>query len=248
MNFNDDEIKRYERHFLIPEIGEAGQQKLHNASVIIVGIGGLGSVSSLYLTAAGIGKIGIVDCDTVNISNLQRQILYSTQDVGLSKTQIAYKKLQSLNPNSKIIPIKEKYTELTAHSITKDFSYVVDGSDNFETRFLINDICSNAKIPYIYGAIYQFYGQISVFDANQGPCFCCLFPHLPSNENKEANREIGVVGPVPAQIGSLQALEVIKLILGIGNPLIGRLLLFNGLDMTFKEIVVKKNKSCPVCG
>lgn len=242
-----DEKKRYARHLKIPEIGENGQERLKESSVLIVGIGGLGSASACYLAAAGVGRLGIIDGDKIDLSNLQRQILYSSSEVDSLKIPIAFQKLHLLNPNIEIIPFREKFTKENAARITKEFSYVVDGSDNFETRYLINDVCVRTGKIYIYGAVYQFFGQISVFDAVKGPCFQCLFPQFPPDEVIQANTGVGVVSPIPGVIGTLQALEVIKMIVGAGNALIGRLLLINSLNMNFKEIIIKKNSRCPIC-
>jgi len=242
-----DEKKRYARHLKIPEIGENGQERLKESSVLIVGIGGLGSASACYLAAAGVGSLGIIDGDKIDLSNLQRQILYSSSEVDSLKIPIAFQKLHLLNPNIEITPFREKFTKENAERITKEFSYVVDGSDNFETRYLINDICVRTGKIYIYGAVYQFFGQISVFDAVKGPCFQCLFPQFPPAEVIQANTGVGVVSPIPGVIGTLQALEVIKMIVGAGNALIGRLLLINSLNMNFKEIIIKKNSRCPIC-
>jgi adenylyltransferase/sulfurtransferase len=245
---NSSEKTRYIRHFNVPEIGESGQLKLKNASVLIVGAGGLGSASSLYLTAAGIGKIGIVDSDKVELSNLQRQILHSMKSIGTPKVDSARDRLQGLNPSVEIVGIYERITTETVKEIFSDYSIVIDATDNFETRYLLNDVCVQTKKPLIYGAIFQFYGQLSVFDAEKGPCFRCVFREIPTDEVIQANRGIGIVSPVPGVIGTLQAVETIKLILKIGTPSIGKLMLFDGLQMLFQQISVRKDPNCPVCG
>jgi adenylyltransferase/sulfurtransferase len=245
---NSSEKTRYIRHFNVPEIGESGQLKLKNASVLIVGAGGLGSASSLYLTAAGIGKIGMVDSDKVELSNLQRQILHSMKSIGTPKVDSARDRLQGLNPSVEIVGIYERITTETVKEIFSDYSIVIDATDNFETRYLLNDVCVQTKKPLIYGAIFQFYGQLSVFDAEKGPCFRCVFREIPTDEVIQANRGIGIVSPVPGVIGTLQAVETIKLILKIGTPSIGKLMLFDGLQMLFQQISVRKDPNCPVCG
>jgi sulfur-carrier protein adenylyltransferase/sulfurtransferase len=243
-----EEKIRYTRHFNVPEIGEVGQKKLKEASVLIVGAGGLGSASSLYLTAAGIGKIGIVDSDVVDLSNLQRQIIHSMDSIGKSKVDSARNRLSGLNPSIEIRGIHERITPKTIKEIFDDYLIVIDATDNFETRYLLNDACVQSKKPFIYGAIFQFYGQISVFDAAKGPCFRCVFREIPTEEVIKANRGVGVVSPLPGVIGTLQAVETIKLILKVGTPLIGKLLLFDGLQMQFQEISIRKDSACPVCG
>ena len=245
---NNEEKIRYTRHLNVPEIGEAGQLKLKASSVLIIGAGGLGSASSLYLTAAGIGKIGIVDSDRVELSNLQRQIVHTMNSIGKPKVDSARDHLQRLNPSVEIRGFHERIIPATIKEILSDYSIVIDATDNFETRYLLNDACVLTKKPLIYGAIYQFYGQMSVFEAEKGPCFRCVFRELPTEEVVKANRGVGVVSPVPGVIGTLQAVETIKLILKIGTSSIGKLLLFDGLQMQFQEISVRKDPACPVCG
>jgi len=244
---NDEKI-RYTRHFNVPEIGEAGQLKLKQASVLIIGTGGLGSASSLYLAAAGIGKIGIVDSDKVELSNLQRQIIHSMNSIGTPKVGSARERLLGLNPSIEVIGIQERVTADSVKEIFSDYSIVIDATDNFDTRYLLNQTCVQTQKPLIYGAVFQFYGQLSIFDAQHGPCFRCVFRDIPTKEVIEANRGVGVVSPVPGVIGTLQAVEAMKLILKIGNPSIGKLLLFDGLQMQFQQISVRKDPSCPVCG
>ena len=243
-----DEKIRYTRHFNVPEIGEAGQLKLKEASVLIVGAGGLGSASSLYLAAAGIGRIGIVDSDKVELSNLQRQIVHSMNSIGTAKVISAQKRLLGLNPSIEVIGIHKRLTTDSIQEILSDYLIVIDATDNFETRYLLNQACVQIKKPMIYGAVFQFYGQMSVFDAEKGPCFRCVFREIPTQEVINANRGVGVVSPVPGVIGTLQAVETMKLILNVGTPTLGKLLLFDGLQMQFQNISVRKDPSCQVCG
>ena len=245
---NDEEKNRYTRHFNVPEIGESGQIKLKETSVLIVGAGGLGSASSLYLTAAGIGKIGLVDSEKVELSNLQRQIVHSMNTIGKPKVNSARDRLLGINPMVEICGIHERITSDTIYSVITDYPIVIDATDNFETRYLLNEACVRLKKPLVYGAVYQFYGQMSVFDVSRGPCFRCVFRELPTEEVIKANRGVGVVSPVPGVIGTLQAVETLKLILNIGTPSIGKLLLFDGLQMQFQEISLRKDPACPVCG
>ncbi len=244
---NEEEKIRYTRHFNVPEIGEAGQLKLKDASVLIIGAGGLGSASSLYLAAAGIGRIGIVDSDKVELSNLQRQIVHSMNSIGTSKVGSARERLLGLNPSIEVNGIHERLTAASIEKIFSDYSIMIDATDNLETRYLLNQACVQTKKPLVYGAVFQFYGQLSVFDAGQGPCFRCVFREIPTEEVIMANRGVGVVSPLPGVIGTLQAVEAIKLILHVGTPSIGKLLLFDGLQMQFQHISIRKDPSCPVC-
>jgi sulfur-carrier protein adenylyltransferase/sulfurtransferase len=248
MILDNEEKIRYDRHLKVPEIGEKGQISLKKASVLIVGAGGLGSASSLYLTAAGIGKIGIVDSDKVELSNLQRQIIHSMNSIGVPKVDSAKERLLGINPKTEICAFNTRVTSKTIGKIIEEYSIVIDATDNFETRYLLNETCVHFDKPLIYGAVYQFYGQMSVFDASKGPCFQCVFREFPTEEVINANRGIGVVSPIPGVIGTLQAVETIKLILDVGTPLIGKLLLFDGLKMCFQEISLRKDPACPVCG
>jgi len=248
IQLSNDEKIRYARHFNVPEIGEAGQLLLKDASVLIIGAGGLGSASSFYLAAAGIGKIGIVDSDKVELSNLQRQIVHSMNSIGSSKVGSAKERLLGLNPSIEVVGIHERLSANSIQEIFSDYSIVIDATDNFETRYLINQNCVLTKKPMVYGAVFQFYGQMSVFDAVQGPCFRCVFREFPTEEVILANRGVGVVSPVPGVMGTLQAVEAMKLILNVGTPAIGKLLLFDGLQMQFQQISVRKDPSCPVCG
>lgn len=243
-----DEKLRYSRHFLVPEIGIDGQLKLKEASILIVGAGGLGSASSLYLAAAGIGRIGIADSDSVELSNLQRQVIHSMNSIGLSKVDSARERLMRINPAVQIDAIGERINAENVNSIVAEYLLVIDATDNFETRYLLNQACVFQKRSYIYGAVYQFYGQISVFNAEEGPCFQCIFREAPTDDLVLSKSEIGIVSPIPGVIGTLQAVEAIKWILNIGSPLIGRLLLFDGLKMSFQEISLRKDSACPICG
>ena len=242
-----EEKTRYARHLNIPEIGEAGQQVLKAAAVLVVGAGGLGSASASYLAAAGIGRLGIVDSDVVELSNLQRQILHGASTLGLPKVESAQKRLADLNADIHIEPYQMRVDEGNVREVLADYPIVVDACDNFETRYLINRACVEMGKTFIYGAVYQFYGQMSVFDARNGPCFQCVFRKQPSADFMRANRGVGVVGALPGMIGSLQALETIKVLLGIGSPARGRLLLADGLALTFQDVRVEKDSNCPVC-
>lgn len=244
---NQSEKIRYARHFNIPDLGEEGQLKLKASSVLVAGCGGLGSASSLYLAAAGIGRLGLVDSDKVDLSNLQRQVIHSMESIGRAKVDSAKERINGLNPNVKVNTFHDRIQENNARSIIKEYDIVVDATDNFDTRYVLNAACFELSIPFVYGAIFQFSGQMSLFNYKNGPCFQCVFQHTPTEEFKDQNRGVGVVGALPGVIGSLQAIEVIKLCAGIGRSMTGRLLIFNGLDMDFKEITTMKNKQCPVC-
>ncbi|MGQ9833984.1 MAG: molybdopterin-synthase adenylyltransferase MoeB [Candidatus Villigracilaceae bacterium] len=243
-----EEILRYSRHLLIPEIGLEGQQTLKAASVLIVGTGGLGSPVLLYLAAAGVGHIGIVDYDKVDASNLQRQIIHGTDRLGVNKVESARSRMLDLNPHIQVDTYNEPFTSSNAMKIAADYDIIVDCSDNFATRYLTNDLCVLLGKPNVYGAIYRFDGQTSVFDAKRGPCYRCLFPEPPPPETVPSCSEGGVFGVLPGVIGAIQATETIKLILGIGSPLIGSLLLYDALNMTFEQVKLKKNPHCKVCG
>ncbi|MCI0450141.1 MAG: molybdopterin-synthase adenylyltransferase MoeB [Chlorobi bacterium] len=242
------EIERYSRHLVIPEVGIEGQQKLKSARVLMIGVGGLGSPMGMYLAAAGVGKIGIVDFDKVSYSNLQRQIIYSTDDVGKSKASLVKQKLNSINPNVEIEIYDTKLTKDNAFEIIKDYDVIADGSDNFATRYLVNDACVLLGKPFAYGSILRFDGQVSFFNPKTGPCYRCLYPEPPNQGEVPSCEEGGVLGVLPGIIGSIQASEVIKYIIGKGDLLTGRLLMLDALKMKFKEIKFSKNPDCPVCG
>jgi adenylyltransferase/sulfurtransferase len=243
-----DEILRYSRHLLIPEVGLEGQRKLKNSSALIIGTGGLGSPVSLYLAAAGIGRIGLVDYDVVDSSNLQRQVIHGTSTVGKLKVESARAKLLDLNPEIQIDVYNEPYTSENALRIAKDYDIILDGTDNFPTRYLTNDVAVFLGKPNVYASIYRFDGQVSVFYAKEGPCYRCLFPEPPPPGLVPSCAEGGVLGVLPGTIGTIQAPEALKVLLGIGEPLIGRLLLYNALDMSFDFVKLKKNPKCRVCG
>ncbi len=243
-----DEILRYSRHLLIPEVGLAGQRKLKNSSALIIGTGGLGSPVSLYLAAAGIGRIGLVDYDVVDLSNLQRQVIHGTSTVGKLKVESARAKLLDLNPDIQIDVYNEPYTSENALRIAKDYDIILDGTDNFPTRYLTNDVAVFLGKPNVYASIYRFDGQVSVFYAKEGPCYRCLFPEPPPPGLVPSCAEGGVLGVLPGTIGTIQATEALKVLLGIGEPLIGKLLLYNALDMSFDFVKLKKNPNCRVCG
>lgn len=245
---SDIEIERYNRHLIIPEVGVEGQQKLKAARVLIVGAGGLGSPIGMYLAAAGVGKIGIVDFDRVNLSNLQRQVIFSTDDVGKKKTDVMKQRLQKINPNIEIKTYDIKLNTENALGIIKEYDVITDGSDNFATRYLVNDACVLLGKPDVYGSILRFEGQVTVFDSKRGPCYRCLYPEPPAPGSIPTCEEAGVLGVLPGIIGSIQANEVIKYIIGKGDLLVGRLMMFDALKMKFKEITFKKDKNCPVCG
>ena len=248
MELSRDEILRYSRHLLIPEIGLEGQQKLKAASALIIGAGGLGSPAALYLAAAGVGRIGLVDYDVVDESNLQRQVIHGTEAIGKLKVENAKRRLLDINPLIQVDAYNEVFTSANAMRIAKEYDVLLDGTDNFPTRYLSNDVCAFLGKPNVYGSIYRFDGQASVFYAKEGPCYRCLFPEPPPPGLVPSCAEGGVLGVLPAVIGSLQATEALKLLLGIGDPLIGRLLLYNALDMSFDFIKLKRNPNCRVCG
>ncbi len=240
---------RYSRHLLIPEVGEEGQLKLLDSKVLLIGAGGLGSPASLYLAAAGVGRIGIVDADVVDESNLQRQIVHSTESLGEPKVESAKRTIEALNPDVEVVAYKERLTSENIERILADgWDVIVDGADNFPTRYLVNDASIWHKIPVVHGSIYRFEGQVTVFKPYEGPCYRCLFPTPPPPELAPSCAEGGVLGVLPGVIGSLQASEALKLALGIGEPLVGRLLLFDALAATFDEVKLRRDPDCPVCG
>jgi sulfur-carrier protein adenylyltransferase/sulfurtransferase len=245
---NNDEILRYSRHLIMPEVGMEGQQKLKAARVLCIGAGGLGSPLALYLGAAGVGTLGIVDFDVVDYTNLQRQIIHSTADVGRKKLQSAAEKLKGINPFLNIRTFETKLTSENALELFRDFDIIADGTDNFPTRYLVNDACVLTGKPNVYGSIFRFEGQASVFATEEGPCYRCLYPEPPPPGLVPSCAEGGVLGILPGLVGIIQATEVIKLILGKGEPLIGRLLLVDALGMKFRELKLRKNPDCPACG
>ena len=244
----NDEIARYSRHLILPEVGMEGQQKLKAARVLCVGTGGLGAPLALYLAAAGVGTLGLVDFDTVDKSNLQRQIIHSTNTVGMLKVDSAELMLHGLNPNLNVVKFNTMLTSANALEIFKDFDIIADGTDNFQTRYLVNDACVLTGKPNAYGSIFRFEGQASVFATEDGPCYRCLYPEPPPPGLVPSCAEGGVLGILPGLVGVIQATEVIKLILGIGEPLIGRLLLIDALGMGFRTLKLRKNPDCPACG
>ena len=243
-----DDLSRYSRHLILPEVGMEGQRRLKAARVLCVGTGGLGSPMALYLTAAGIGTLGLVDFDVVDASNLQRQIIHSTKDIGRKKIDSAEEKLSALNPAIKIVKHETMLSSANALDILKDYDIVADGTDNFPTRYLVNDACVLLGKPNVYGSIFRFEGQASVFATEAGPCYRCLYPEPPPPGLVPSCAEGGVLGILPGLVGVIQATEVIKLILGKGESLVGRLLLVDALNMRFRELKLRKNPECPVCG
>jgi adenylyltransferase/sulfurtransferase len=243
-----DDLARYSRHLILPEVGEEGQRKLKAARVLCIGAGGLGSSLALYLAAAGVGTLGLVDFDVVDASNLQRQIIHSTADIGRKKLDSAEEKLRALNPDMKIVKHDTLLSSANALDILKDYDVVADGTDNFPTRYLVNDACVLLGKPNAYGSIFRFEGQASVFAAQNGPCYRCLYPEPPPPGLVPSCAEGGVLGILPGLIGVIQATETIKLILGKGEPLVGRLLLVDALNMRFRELKLRRNPECPVCG
>ncbi len=246
--FSKAEIERYSRHLIMPEVAMEGQRKLKRASVLLVGMGGLGSPTAMYLAAAGVGRIGIVDFDVVDFSNLQRQIIFSTEDVGRPKLQAAEERLQGINPNLEIETYETRLTSENALKILENYDIIIDGTDNFPTRYLVNDACVLLGKPNVYGSIFRFEGQASVFYAKEGPCYRCLYPEPPPPGLVPSCAEGGVLGILPGNIGMIQATEAVKLILGKGEPLIGRLLLFDALAMKYRELKLRKDPNCPICG
>jgi len=248
MNLSPEQIKRYTRHILLPEIGVEGQKKLLAAKVLVVGAGGLGCPISLYLAAAGVGTIGLVDFDTVDASNLQRQILFTTEDIGKPKVEVAAKRLKALNPdvvvNTYVVALKSD----NIMDILKNYDIIIDGTDNFPTRYLTNDAAALQGKPNIYGSIFRFDGQLTVFKTPEGPCYRCLYPEPPPPGEVPSCAEGGVMGAMVGTIGAMQATEAIKLITGVGTPAIGKLVVYNSLDMQFRNLKLRKDPNCPLCG
>ena len=247
-DLSPEELLRYSRHMLIPEIGLEGQRKLKAGSVLIIGTGGLGSPAALYLAAAGVGRLGLVDYDVVDASNLQRQVIHSTGTLGQRKVESARQRLLDLNPYIQVDAFDESFTSSNAMRIAGPYDLILDATDNFPTRYLTNDLCVLTGKPLIYGAVFRFEGQASVFDARLGPCYRCLFPEPPPPGLVPSCSDAGVLGVLPGTIGTIQATEAIKLLIGIGSSLVGRLLLYNSLDMSFEYVKLKKNPHCKVCG
>jgi molybdopterin/thiamine biosynthesis adenylyltransferase/rhodanese-related sulfurtransferase len=243
-----DEVRRYSRHLIIPDVGMTGQKRLKNAKVLCVGAGGLGSPALLYLAAAGVGTLGIVDFDVVDESNLQRQIIHGQSDIGRSKAESARDSVREINPYVNVIVHKERLDSDNAMQIFADYDLIVDGTDNFATRYLVNDACVLLGKPYVWGSIYRFDGQASVFWAEYGPCYRCLYPEPPPPGMVPSCAEGGVLGVLCASIGSIQVNEAIKVITGIGEPLAGRLMIYDALEMTYRSVKVRKDPECPVCG
>jgi sulfur-carrier protein adenylyltransferase/sulfurtransferase len=248
VELSNEEIARYSRHLIMPEVALDGQKKLRAARVLTIGAGGLGSPLAMYLAAAGVGTLGIVDFDVVDESNLQRQIIHGTSDLGRPKMESARDSIADINPNVRVEAYEEPLSSENALEIFEDFDIVVDGTDNFPTRYLVNDACVLLDKPNVYGSIFRFEGQASVFYAKEGPCYRCLYPEPPPPGLVPSCAEGGVLGILPGAIGTIQATETVKLILGIGEPLIGRLLLYDALGMRFREMKLRKDPSCPICG
>ncbi|MGH7441217.1 MAG: molybdopterin-synthase adenylyltransferase MoeB, partial [bacterium] len=248
-SLSNEEIMRYSRHLIMPEVGMAGQEKLKASSVLLIGAGGLGAPLAMYLAAAGVGRLGIVDFDVVDHSNLHRQVIHGTSSVGKPKVDSAKARVMDINPNVEVRTYNEAVNRTNILSILKDYDIVIDGTDNFPTRYLVNDAAVMLGKANIYGSIFRFDGQITVFDPKRGgPCYRCLYPEPPPPGMVPSCAEGGVLGVLPGTVGLLQATEAIKLIIGQGKPLIGRLLLFNALDMSFRELKIRRDKSCPICG
>src|SRR2546429_1512703 len=244
---SEAQSKRYSRHLLIPEVGEQGQFKLHESRVLLIGAGGLGSPAAYYLAAAGVGTIGIIDDDVVEESNLQRQIIHNLKRVGQYKAESARETLEALNPDVKVITYIERLDETNVSRIIADYDIILDGTDNFPTRYLLNDAALLAKKPVVHGSVFRFEGQLTVFKPNEGPCYRCLFPEPPPPELAPSCAEAGVLGVLPGIIGLLQAIETIKLLLGIGDPLVGRLMTYDGLAGEFSELRLFRDPACPAC-
>jgi molybdopterin/thiamine biosynthesis adenylyltransferase/rhodanese-related sulfurtransferase len=239
---------RYARHLVMPEIGPAGQARLAQSKVLVVGAGGLGSPALLYLAAAGVGTLGIVDFDTVDVSNLQRQVVHADDRVGMAKTESAARTLRALNPEVRVVQHREALTDANVDALIAGYELVIDGTDTFETRYTLNDAAVRAEIPVVHASVYRFEGQLTVFMPFEGPCYRCLYPTPPPPELAPGCSVAGVLGVVPGVMGMLQATEALKLLLGIGEPLIGRLLLWDALDGTFDEVTLRRDPACPACG
>ena len=248
MALREDQIERYSRQIILPKLGGKGQEKLLSSRVLIIGAGGLGSPAALYLASAGVGKVGIVDSDKVELNNLQRQIIHSTKNVGKLKVESARERLLAINPDVEVVPHNIRVTSANILGIIKEYDIVVDGSDNFPTRFLVNDACYFAKKKLVHGAILRFDGQVMTILPDEGPCYRCLFPEPPPPGLVPSCQEAGILGAVAGVIGTIQANEALKYVLGIGDLLAGRLLVFNALDSSFRQVKVPKDPKCPICG
>jgi thiazole biosynthesis adenylyltransferase ThiF len=245
---NDQQIERYSRHIILKEVGGKGQQKLFDGKVLIIGAGGLGAPVALYLAAAGVGTIGIIDADDVDLSNLQRQVIHFTADIGKPKVESAREKMQAINPDVTVVTYKEWVTAANINSIIADYDFIIDGTDNFAAKFLINDACVLAGKPYSHGGILQFVGQTITILPGQSPCYRCLFPQPPPKDAIPTCSQAGVIGVLPGVIGSIQATEAIKFLLGKGDLLAGRILMYDALGMKFRNVAIKRNPNCPLCG
>lgn len=242
-----EQARRYQRQLIVPEIGEAGQLRLLDAKVLLVGAGGLGSPAALYLAAAGVGKLGVVDCDTVDESNLQRQVLHTTDRVGLPKTESATKTLLALNPGVEVDAMQARLNAENVDELIAGWDVVIDGSDNFATRYLVNDTCVDLGVPLVHGSVHRFEGQVTVFHPPHGPCYRCLYPNPPPAEVTPSSANAGLLGVLPGVVGVLQATEAIKLILGLGEPLLGRLLHYDVLQSEFRTLTLARNLNCASC-
>ncbi len=247
MDFNDEQIERYSRHIILPEVGGVGQAKMLSAKVLLIGAGGLGSPAAYYLAAAGIGHMGLVDFDVVDLSNLQRQIIHSTERIGQLKTESAKKTIQALNPDVQVTLFNERLDSTNIMRIFEGYDYILDGTDNFATRYLINDACVMTGKTNVHGSIFRFEGQATVFKPKEGPCYRCLYPEPPPPGLVPNCQEGGVLGALAGVIGNLQAVETLKMVLGIGKPLIGTLLLYDALNTEFRRLKLKRDPGCPVC-
>jgi molybdopterin/thiamine biosynthesis adenylyltransferase len=246
--FSEDQIERYSRHIILPEIGVEGQQKLLSSRILIAGMGGLGSPAALYLAAAGISTFGLVDFDVVDLSNLQRQVIHTTEDLGKPKVESAQESINAINPDATVHRYRQRISSETIKDIISAYDLVLDGTDNFPTRFLLNDACLLTGKTLVYGAVLRFDGQVSVFAPNQGPCYRCFIAEMPPPGAVPSCQEAGILGVLPGVIGLLQATEAIKLLIGVGEPLIGRLLLFDALHMKMNEVKLRRDPNCPACG
>jgi len=248
VNFTEDQIYRYSRHIILPEVGGVGQEKLLNARVLLLGAGGLGSPALMYLAAAGIGTIGVVDFDVVDMSNLQRQVIHSNDRIGQLKVESAREFIEKLNPDVKVNAINDRLNSANVMDIFREYDIIVDGCDNFPTRYLVNDACVMLNKTNVHGSIFRFDGQVTVFKPKEGPCYRCLYPEPPPPGMVPSCQEAGVLGVLPGVVGTLQAVEVIKEVLGKGERLVGKLLLYNALNAEFRKLNIRRDKDCPMCG